>query len=169
LKALRTRGRIHLHFDNFDAALADFTSCIKQAEVERADAEARSLRVELRKAEVALEHSKTKDYYKILGIPRDCSDEDIEKAHRRLTQYLEKGRDKRGFKLVVEANAVLSDPRRRERYDMGEDQGGQNDPGMGDPFGGMTDTFAPFQDRGGQFGGGGNLPTGGRRRGDVGF
>jgi hypothetical protein len=64
---LRTRARIHLHFDNFDAALADFMSCIEQAEFERADADVRSLEVELKKAEAALEHSKTKDYYKILG------------------------------------------------------------------------------------------------------
>ena len=88
------------------------------------------------------------------------------------------GRDKKGFKLVFEANAVLSDPRRRERYDMGEDQGGPGMAGMGDPFGGTTDMFtpmedmfAPIQDRGGMFGGGGggNLPTGGRRRGDFAF
>ena len=53
---------------------------------------------------------------------------------------------------------------------MDEDERGQTNPGMagmGDPFGGMTDMFTPmgdvfaaFQDRGGIFGGGGNLPTG---------
>ena len=80
------------------------------------------------------------------------------------------GRDKKGFRLVVEAHAVLSDPRRRERYDMGEDERGQNNPdmaSMGDPLG-ITDTFTPMEDmfavihnRDGIFGGGGgrNLPT----------
>ena len=66
LEALRTRVRIHLRSDNFDAALADFGSCIEQAESERADADVRSLRVELKKAEATLEHSKTKDCCKIL-------------------------------------------------------------------------------------------------------
>jgi len=36
------------------------------------------------------------------------------------------GGDEEKFKLVVEANAVLSDPRRRERYDMGEDEDGMS-------------------------------------------
>ena len=47
--------------------MADFKSSIEQAEFEGADADARSLRAELKKAEAALKRSKTKDYYKILG------------------------------------------------------------------------------------------------------
>jgi DnaJ family protein C protein 7 len=66
-KALRTRARILFHLEDFDAAVADFRSSIEQAEFERADADVRSLKVELKKAEAALKHSKTKDYYKILG------------------------------------------------------------------------------------------------------
>ena len=42
-----------------------------------------------------------------------------------------KGGDEEKFKLVVEANAVLSDSRRRERYDLGEDEDGMNDGGGG--------------------------------------
>ena len=67
-KALRTRARIHLHLENFDPAVADFKSSIEQAEFEGADADVRSLRVELKKAEAALKRSKTKDYYNILGM-----------------------------------------------------------------------------------------------------
>jgi len=37
----------------------------------------------LKKAEAALKRSKTKDYYKILGVPRDCGDAEIKKAYRR--------------------------------------------------------------------------------------
>lgn len=66
-KALRTRARIHLHLEKFDAAVADFKSSIEQAGFENADADVRSLRTELKKAEAALKRSKTKDYYKILG------------------------------------------------------------------------------------------------------
>ncbi|KAI9464673.1 hypothetical protein HD554DRAFT_2120880 [Boletus coccyginus] len=180
-KALRTRARIHLHLEKFDTAVADFKSSIEQAEFEGADADVRSLRAELKKGEAALKRSKTKDYYKILGIPRDCADGDIKKAYRResLKHHPDKGGDEEKFKLVVEAHAVLSDPRRRERYDLGEDEDGQNDSGtspMGNPFGGMNpadlaDIFAQFQGGGfGEpFGGGGSFRfhAGGRRSGDF--
>ena len=41
------------------------------------------------------------------------------------------GGDEEKFKLVVEAHGVLSDPRRRERYDLGEDEDGLSDSGAG--------------------------------------
>ncbi|KAI1790529.1 protein prenylyltransferase [Ganoderma leucocontextum] len=82
-KALRTRARINLHLEKYDAAIADFNSAIEQAGFENCDADVRALRAELKKAEVALKRSKTKDYYKILGVDRDCSDTDIRKAYRR--------------------------------------------------------------------------------------
>lgn len=37
----------------------------------------------MKKAEAALKRSKTKDYYKILGVGRDCGDGEIKKAYRR--------------------------------------------------------------------------------------
>jgi len=66
-KALRTRARINLHLEKYDAAVTDFKASIEQAGFEGLDAEVRSLRSELKKAEAALKRSKTKDYYKILG------------------------------------------------------------------------------------------------------
>ena len=82
-KALRTRARINLHLEKYDAAIADFNSAIEQAGFENCDADVRALRSELKKAEVALKRSKSKDYYKILGVERDCTDTDIRKAYRR--------------------------------------------------------------------------------------
>ena len=82
-KALRTRARINLHLEQFDSAIADFKSAIQQAGVEGNDTDVRALKSELRKAEAALKRSKTKDYYKILGVPRDCNELDIKKAYRR--------------------------------------------------------------------------------------
>ncbi|KAF9233480.1 hypothetical protein BU15DRAFT_80089 [Melanogaster broomeanus] len=165
-KALRTRARINLHLEKFDAAVTDFKSSIQQAEFENADGDVRSLRIELKKAEAALKRSKTKDYYKILGVPRGCSEADIKKGYRResLKHHPDKGGDEEKFKLVVEAHVVLSDPQRRERYDMGEDEDGQNDSGMGGFGGGMqptdlADIFAQFQ--GGGFAGGGPFGGGG--------
>jgi DnaJ homolog subfamily C member 7 len=157
-KALRTRARIHLHLEKYENAVSDFKSSIEQAEFESASGEVRSLRAELKKAEAALKRSKTKDYYKILGVARDCNELDIKKAYRResLKHHPDKGGDEEKFKLVVEAHAVLSDPQRRERYDLGEDEDGQTDSsgmgGMGG-MGGMSqeDIASLFS----QFGGGG--------------
>ncbi|XP_006461589.1 hypothetical protein AGABI2DRAFT_185760 [Agaricus bisporus var. bisporus H97] len=129
-KALRTRARIHLHLENYDSSIADFKSAIQQAETEGSatDNDVRGLRSELKKAEAALKRSKTKDYYKILGVGRECGDGEIKKAYRResLKHHPDKGGDEEKFKLVVEAHAVLSDPQRRARYDMGEDEDGSS-------------------------------------------
>lgn len=67
-KIYRTRARANLHLENYDAAVTDFKSAIEYAESEGSDADVRALRSELKKAEVGLKRSKTKDYYKILGM-----------------------------------------------------------------------------------------------------
>jgi molecular chaperone DnaJ len=64
-----------------------------------------------------------KDYYKVLGVTRSASAEDIKKAYRKLARELHPDRnpdDKNAetkFKDVSEANAVLSDPAKRREYD----------------------------------------------------
>ncbi|KAF9264151.1 TPR-like protein [Marasmius fiardii PR-910] len=156
-KALRTRARIHLALDNLDKAVMDFKSAIMEAQKDgsSSDADVRALGNELKKAEAALKRSKTKDYYKILGLQRDCTEIEIKKAYRResLKHHPDKGGDEEKFKLVVEAHAVLSDPARRERYDMGEDEDGMTDSGgMGGMHGmSQADIASLFA----QFGGGG--------------
>jgi len=82
-KALRTRARIRLHKEQYDDAIADFRAALEHAEFESADGDVRTLRGEIKRAEAALKRSKTKDYYKILGVPRDCNEADIKKAYRR--------------------------------------------------------------------------------------
>jgi DnaJ family protein C protein 7 len=67
-KVLRTRARINLHFEKFDAAIADFKMSMEQAKIEGADADVRALMNELKKAQAALKRSKMKDYYNILGM-----------------------------------------------------------------------------------------------------
>ena len=63
------------------------------------------------------------DYYKTLGVPRTASQAEIKKAFRKLARESHPDRhpgDKtaeRRFKDVNEANAVLSDPSKREKYD----------------------------------------------------
>ncbi|KAG6848255.1 hypothetical protein H0H93_001897 [Arthromyces matolae] len=164
-KALRTRARLNLHLEKYDASTADFKSAIENVGGEGTEADIRALRSELKKAEAALKRSKTKDYYKILGVARDASESEIKKAYRKesLKHHPDKGGDEEKFKLASEAYAVLSDPQRRQRYDLGEDEDGMNG-GMGGGMGGMhmseadlANIFAQFSGGGfgGPFGGGG--------------
>ena len=80
-----------------------------------------------------------RDYYDVLGVPREASDEHIKRAFRKLAQQhhpdidLSAGADER-FKELNEAYRVLSDRQRRTAYDMfghaGVEGGGGGTPGF---------------------------------------
>lgn len=64
------------------------------------------------------------DYYKILGLNKSASPEDIKKAYRKLARKLhpdlnpnDKDANKK-FQQINEANDVLSDPNKRKKYDQ---------------------------------------------------
>ena len=65
-----------------------------------------------------------KDYYKVLGVPKDASQDDIKKAFRKLAREnhpdANPGNAAKAerFKEVSEANDVLSDPKKRKEYDQ---------------------------------------------------
>lgn len=68
-----------------------------------------------------------KDFYKILGIPKTATDDEIKKAYRKLALRYHPDKNKapnaeEKFKEVAEAYEVLSDKNKRELYDKyGED------------------------------------------------
>lgn len=68
-----------------------------------------------------------KDYYKILGIPKTSTDEEIKKAYRKMALKYHPDKNKtigaeEKFKEVAEAYEVLSDKKKRDIFDKyGED------------------------------------------------
>ena len=79
-----------------------------------------------------LKLSQRKDYYKILMADRSASQDDIKKAYRRAAMRHhpdrhatasaeEREEEERKFKEVSEAYCVLSDQRKKHRYDNGMD------------------------------------------------
>jgi molecular chaperone DnaJ len=107
-----------------------------------------------------------RDYYEVLGVGRDASDEEIKRAFRRAAQQhhpdvdTSDGAEQR-FKELNEAYRVLSDRQRRTAYDMFGHAGvdGASAPGG---FGGFGGGFGPFGDIFDAFFGG--TPAGSRTR-----
>lgn len=120
-----------------------------------------------------------KDYYKILGVNKDASTDEIKKVYRKLAKKyhpdLNPGDEEaeKRFKEVSEAYEILGDEEKRKQYDTFGSahnfRGGQNfDPRdfgytyttSGD-MGGFSDFFDTF------FGGGAHQTTGGFDFGDI--
>jgi molecular chaperone DnaJ len=89
-----------------------------------------------------------RSYYEILGVERNATDADIKRAFRKLAQQWHpdvsaEAEAAERFKEINEAYQVLSDPRRRQVYDMVGKSGLGDMGGAGSPFG---EGFAGFGD-----------------------
>ncbi|WEH40570.1 molecular chaperone DnaJ [Streptomyces sp. AM 2-1-1] len=114
-----------------------------------------------------------KDYYKVLGVPKDATDAEIKKAYRKLAREFHPDANKgdtkaeERFKEISEANDVLGDAKRRKEYDEARalfgNGGFRPGPGAGGGFSNfdLGDLFGGAPGGAGQgaggFGGGGGL------------
>lgn len=116
-----------------------------------------------------------KDFYKILGVSRDASDEEIKKAYRKLAHEFhpdkhsgDKSKEEK-FKQINEAYSALKDPESRAQYDRYGYVGSGPGPGGYRDAGGYG---ADFQDLFGEvfsefFGGGGRRRPAPERGADL--
>jgi DnaJ family protein C protein 3 len=156
--------------ENYEAAI----SSLSQAKEHHAGAQ--QLDQLIHNAQLELRRSKTKDYYKVLGLSRDADEVQIKAAYRKMVKLhhpdkahklgITKEEAEKKMASVNEAYEVLSDPELKARFDRGDDPNDHEQqrqhPFQGSPFGGGNPFGGqPFgHSQGGQqfnfkFGGGG--------------
>ncbi|EAL64301.1 DNAJ heat shock N-terminal domain-containing protein [Dictyostelium discoideum AX4] len=157
--ALYNRAEAYMYEEDYQKALNDYN---KAREHKPNDPQ---IHDGIRRAQKAQQMAKRKDYYKILGIQKSATPEEIKKAFKKLaiknhpdkSTETDKEKAQQIYMDINEAYEALKDEEKRKRYDMGEDindpHGGQG--GQGGGFGGFGG-FHGFQGfQGFQQGGGG--------------
>ncbi len=117
-----------------------------------------------------------RDYYAVLGVPKDATERDIRKAYRKLAQEFHPDNNpgdtaaEERFKEINEAHSVLGDPETRRQYDETREMG----PFVGGPGGtthirieDLSDLFGEGGGTSGFFGGLGDILGGRVRRGPT--
>ena len=108
-KARKTKAKALGDSGNWDDAVREYKAIAESNPSEP------GIQKEVRNAELELKKSKRKDYYKILGVEKDATDNDIKKAYRKLAiiHHPDKNPDDEAaaekFKEIGEAYETLSD------------------------------------------------------------
>src|SRR5512143_1576687 len=114
-----------------------------------------------------------RDYYEVLGVAKNATEDDIKKAYRKLAMKHHPDRNQgdgakaseEKFKEAKEAYEMLSDPQKRAAYDQHGHAGVDPNAGFqggGEGFGGFAEAFGDIF---GDIFGGGGAGAGGRRAG----
>jgi DnaJ family protein C protein 7 len=159
MKAYVRRGNIYMALKMYEEARYDYQK-VKDAEPE--NKEVVRLLEEAKKEE---KKAKKRDYYQILGVGKEASQDEIRKAYKKLalkwhpdrnnTSEEQKKMAEKTFRDINDAYSVLSDTQKKQQYDMGidplnpEEASGMDGSGMHFPGGNAEDIFKMF------FGGGG--------------
>lgn len=135
------RADAYIAAEQYDDAMRDFKEALEM------DGNFQRAKDGLQKAQRLQKQSESRDYYKILSVPRTASKREIVKAYRKAAQKWhpdnfqegeEKKRAERKFIDIAAAKEVLTDPQKRARFDQGEDPL--------DPESGKHQGFNPFQE-----------------------
>ncbi|XP_064787671.1 dnaJ homolog subfamily C member 3-like isoform X2 [Oncorhynchus masou masou] len=156
INILRDRAEAFILNQDYEKAVEDYQ------EAREFDMENNEIREGLERAQKLLKLSRKRDYYKILGVNRSANKQEIIKAYRKLAQQwhpdnfreqAKKMEAEKRFIDIASAKEVLTDPEKRQKFDLGEDPldpesqqgGGGGQGGQGRPF-----HFNPF-DSGGNY------------------
>jgi DnaJ family protein C protein 7 len=180
IKAYLRRAKCYMDTEQYEEAVRDYEKLTKMDR----NQEYRQL---LKQAKLELKKSKRKDYYKILNVAKDATEEEIKKAYRKEAlkhhpdRHAEaddatKAEEEVKFKEVGEAYSILSDKQKKHRYDTGQDLEEGMSMGDFDPnvifqsfFGGGGGNSFHFSSGGGRGGGGHGHGGGGHGHGGGGF
>lgn len=180
LPGLLHKAQTQLDADDFEACLHTLSAA------KEAHGENQKIQTMQQKAQTLLKRSKTKDYYKVLGVSRDASNKEIKRAYLRASKInhpdkvgnadpTAKEAAEKKMASINEAYEVLKDSELRARFDAGDDPNdpeaqsrGHGGPFQGSPFGGGQQFVFRQQGGGSPFGGGG-FPFGGGQGGGFQF
>ncbi|KAK0839761.1 hypothetical protein LTR03_011039 [Friedmanniomyces endolithicus] len=136
-KARKTRAKALGESGNWEEAVREYKNIAETSPEEPGIAK------EVRNAEMELKKSKRKDYYKILGIGKEATEQEVKRAYRKLAVVHHPDKNpgdpdaEERFKDIQEAHETLIDAGKRERYDSGVDLVDPAEQFGGGGFGGM--------------------------------
>ncbi|KAL8609678.1 hypothetical protein ACOMHN_042717 [Nucella lapillus] len=124
VKAFLRRGKCYMDTEQYEEATRDYEKVCK---LQRS----REHKQLWREAKEAMKKSQRKDYYKVLGVNKTATEDEIKKAYKKRAlkhhpdrhahaSKEEQKKEEVKFKEVGEAYSVLSDGKRRAQYDSGQ-------------------------------------------------